>query len=280
MDHVHFCLEPAEKRSLEHAVTVLRPDVPLPVVVVSHPYGLLLDNWIAHVHRLGITRFLVVAMDDAMDARLRGQGMVVARANFDGSAADFWLRRMLVWRHLIKMGVDVIQSDIDALWFRDPMKTLPVDQPFDLLCTQGTLHPMAAVQRWGFVLCTGLMWIRSCPPSVKFFDTFADHGQQVLQSDDQAVLNNLLADSGLLWEKTGTKASPIEFDGVSFDTYPRTLWGLIPDIGLRVGMLPHDFFPRLPVSGADVIVRHLLRPEDDGNRIDELKTAGCWLLDQ
>ncbi len=279
MESVSYGLEPSAKRSLEHAVNALGRDAPLPVVVVSDPYASLLRNWIAHMHRLGITRFLVVAMDDAIETRLEGQGMVIARASFDGSAPDFWLRRMLVWRHLIEIGVDIIQSDIDALWFRDLVKDFRVDQPFDLLCSQGTLHPMEAVERWGFVLCTGLMWVRACPPSVKFFDAFASRGQQVLQSDDQVVMNNLLADLRMAWEKAGVQPHAIHFDGESFLTFPHTLWGTALELGLRVGLLPHNLFPRLPVPGTNAIVMHLLRPEDDTDRIEELKTANCWLLD-
>jgi hypothetical protein len=158
-----FGLASFAKQTLEQAVAALGREGPLPVVVVSDDYALLLDNWIAHMHALGISRFLVVAMDDALAHRLSARGIVVARSDFDGSTSDFWLRRMLVWQYLVEIGVDIVQSDIDALWFKNPIPELFTDQPYDVLCSQGTLHPFDIASSWGFILCTGLMSIKSAP---------------------------------------------------------------------------------------------------------------------
>ena len=130
-----FCLDVSARHTLVQAVAALGGGGPLPVVVVSDDYALLLDNWIAHIRALGISRFLVVAMDDALADRLSGRGIVVARGHFDGSPSDFWLRRMLVWQYLTEIGVDIIQSDIDAIWLKDPTSAFFSDQPYDLLCS-------------------------------------------------------------------------------------------------------------------------------------------------
>ena len=111
-------LDAATRQSLRHAVAVLGVDTPLPVVVVSDAYALLLDNWLAHFHQLGLSRVLIVAMDAALEVRLAGRGLLVARGAFDRSAADFWLRRMLIWRELVAMGIDIacwlVEDDADC----------------------------------------------------------------------------------------------------------------------------------------------------------------------
>jgi hypothetical protein len=59
------------------------------VVVASDAHAVLLYNWLAHFHRLGMSRLLVVAMDPALERRLLGRGLVVARGVYDGSIANF-----------------------------------------------------------------------------------------------------------------------------------------------------------------------------------------------
>jgi hypothetical protein len=268
----------AVRQSLERAVAALGPGGPLPVVVVSDAYATLLDNWIAHVHALGITRFLVVAMDEALANRLSGRSIVVATAHFDGSETDFWLRRMLIWRCLSEMGVDIVQSDIDAIWLRDPVPEFFADQPFDLLCTQGTFHPFDTASAWGFVLCTGLMGIRAGAASVRFFGAFAQRHRQILETDDQVVMNHVLDETGLRWETAGMQREMVDFDGSQFATYASMLTGFSIPLGMRVGLLPYKLFPRLPMATGAPFVKHLLRPEDDAYRIAELRAEGCWLL--
>lgn len=264
---------------LEQAVAALGGGAPLPVVVVSDDYALLLDNWIAHIRALGISRFLVVAMDDALANRLSGRGIVVARGHFDGSPPDFWLRRMLVWQYLAEIGVDIIQSDIDAIWLKDPIPAFFTDQPYDLLCSQGTLHPFDTALSWGFVLCTGLMGIRSGAPAIRFFNAFQDRASQILATDDQEVMNHLLAETGIIWDKAGMEPEINHLDGEAFHSYRSIITGTVETLGMSVGLLPHALFPRLPTAASGPYVKHLLRPEDDALRIPELKAVGCWLVD-
>jgi hypothetical protein len=264
--------------SLSTASDILRGDRPLPVVVASDPYAELLDNWISHIRRLGITRFLIVAMDDALEERLSGRGLVVARSSFDGSAEDFWLRRLLVWQHLVHIGVHVVQSDVDAIWLRDPTEPFFRRQRPDLLCTQGTFHPGDIAALWGFVLCTGLMSIRPTHPARRFLDRFVARAEDVLRTDDQAVMNRMLAESGLVWDRHGLQPEINELEGDPFTSYPGIIDATDLATGSSIGLLPHHLFPRVPTASTVAYVKHPLRPVDDANRIDELRTIGCWLI--
>lgn len=229
---------------------------------------------------LGIVRFLVVAMDAAIAHRLSGKGLVLARGHFDGSATDFWLRRMLIWQYLVEIGVDIVQSDIDAIWLKNPIPEFLANQSHDLICSQGTLHPFDTAQSWGFVICTGFMAIRSTPPAIRFLSEFQDRAAQVLETDDQDVMNHILFDAGLIWDAAGAEPEVNYIDGLKFHSFPTPIAGFSASLGLTVSLLPHSLFPRLPASGPEAYVKHTLRPVDDSLRITELKSVGCWMLDE
>ena len=273
-----LCLDPSAKDSIARAVLSLRPCGPLPVVVASDAYAHLLENWVAHAHELGITDFLIVAMDDKLQARLSDRGLVVARGHFDGSAADFWLRRLLIWQYLLQLGVHIVQSDVDALWIRNPIPTLFADQQFDILCSQGTLHPSDTAALWGFVLCTGLMSMRPSASTVRFIDAFARKADLVLQTDDQEVMNHMLVEGGAAWNRHGLASCVSEVRGNTFETFDGIIDCRDAVSGATIGLLPHALFPRLPTAAPGAYVKHVLRPEDDSLRIEELRAVGCWKL--
>ena len=56
----------------------------------------------------------------ALMDRLTKAGMLPC-CEFDGSVKDLGLQRTLVWDLLVQHDVDLIQSDIDAVWLRDPI---------------------------------------------------------------------------------------------------------------------------------------------------------------
>jgi hypothetical protein len=271
-------LQRSTTESLVQALGILGDALPLPVVVASCDYAILLENWIAQVQALGIDRFLIVAMDDALSVRLQGRGFAVARSNFDGSAADFWLKRVFIWRHLLHLGVHIVQCDVDAIWLRDPTFEFFVPQEIDILCSQGTLHPGDIAAMWRFVLCTGLMSVRPTTAAIQFFDAFSARAEQILRTDDQAVMNRMLAERGLAWNRRGLSPIVAALEGHPFDTFGAIIDAEDRPTGCRIGLLPHSLFPRLPTAAPGAFVKHVLRPEEEGKRIAELQAVGCWLL--
>jgi hypothetical protein len=55
--------------------------------------------------------------------------------------------------------------------------------------------------------------------------------------------------------------------------------GECEELALRIGLLPHHEFPRLPGGNPGAYVKHVLRSGDSETRIDELRACGCWMLD-
>jgi hypothetical protein len=250
---------------------------PLPVVVASDAYADLLDNWLRHINLLAPDRFLIVAMDGVLEAKLLARGLPVGRADFDGTPTDFWLQRILVWESLVRSGLDIIQSDVDAIWMRDPRDMLSTVCSADLLFSQGTLHPWDGYSLWSFVLCTGFFLIRAGEAANRLFDAWLANPVRLRETDDQAELNTFLVDAGIRWNLAGLESYQEQLQDLPFKCFRDTLVGDCPSLGFRVAMLPHHLFPRLANPGSDAYVRHVLRPADDALRILQLKAAGCWI---
>jgi hypothetical protein len=274
-----YGLPDAAKLSLRQALAAFDRSAPLIVVMVSDAYTTLLDNWLCHIQALGLTRFLVVAADEALHGKLLRAGVAAARCDFDGSEGDFWLRRMQVWELVVRQGYDVIQADVDAVWLRDPLPFFASLDRLDFLCSQGTFHPKDVLQRWGFVLCTGLFRMKAGRPAEIFFGALLADPVLIRETDDQAVMNQVLARHGVAWEEAGVEYHLEDARNGQLRSYHGILTGTCHALGLRIGMLPHREFPRTEAAAPEAYVRHLLRPADDRDRIEALRAAGCWMLD-
>jgi hypothetical protein len=246
-----FSLSQASRASLTRSLSALGGSGPLPVVIVTNKDAMLLGNWIRHIKALGITRFLIVAMDLALSECLSKAGIVAARCEFDGSINDFWLQRLLIWDFLVQHEIHLIQSDSDAVWLRNPIPEHFSQSDFDVLISQGTFHPTGIHARWHFVLCMGLFYARPGPGTKAFFSAWRSRGSAILALDDQIVMNNLL--------------------------YGNILPGVCDPLQFRIGLLPHSLFQRITDPKRDPFVKHVRRPKDPSKRVSALHETGCWL---
>ncbi len=274
-----YALSDATKASLRHALASFDRSDSLIVVAATDRHSLLLDNWLCHMDALGLLRFLVVAMDDGLYNKLQKAGVAAVRCDFNGTLGDFWLRRMQVCEVLVRQGHDLIHSDTDAIWLRDPMPFFQANDGFDFLCSQGTLHPVEILDKWGFVLCAGLFRMKARKPAKRLLAAILTDPGQVRDIDDQAMINTVLADLGTVWARDTTESYAHSLHDITFSCYRTVLAGECPALGLRAGLLPHHLFPRLPTAADGPYIKHVLRPGDDIGRIEGLRAAGCWLMD-
>jgi hypothetical protein len=261
------------------AVASLGKGTPICLVVASNAYAELLDNWLLHMDALDICRIVVVTMDEALSQRLQGTELTVVQATFDGSEGDFWLQRAKIWLLLADAGVEFIHSDIDAVWLRDPIPDYTGDD-FDILVSQGTLHPEDILAVWGFVVCTGFFWARPTPQMRILLRALVTPSNNILNSDDQAYLNRWLAEIGIEWQTDAKDSYNLICGDKIFRAYRDPIAGVCKSIDLKITLLPHHLFPRLQPGAADAIVRHVLRTGDPSQRLERMREAGCWQLDK
>ena len=273
-------LSNASQADLERALSELGGSDPLPIVVATDAYARLLDNWICHVEALGIERYLIVALDQRLKDRLSAAGIGAARCDWDGTFPDFMLQRVLVWEFLARYGVDFIQTDMDAIWLRNPIPEFFAHSKFDVLGSEGTFHPVGMLARWGFVLCTGFFHTRPTTGTKKLLSAMRSRGDRVLATDCQYALNFMLDELGTTWDGAGLQSSRLTFRGYDFTCYDGTLPGTCDALGLSIGMLPHQLFQRATNLDLVSFVKHVQRTKDPAQRIAAMRAAGCWILDR
>jgi len=234
----------------------------LPVVFADAAFTEIVRNWLAHLDALGIVRRLVLALDDAAEAAFSGE--TVVRLRVTGG----WRARLLALEWLARAGIDIICSDADAVWLRDPMPWL-ADARFDLVFAPATNRPEPAWRRWGFTVSSGLFAARAGSVAADFLAAVRATGAV---GDD--AFNAALLSRGVTWEDR----EPAYQLGRSNPMlcFRDTLTGT--GEGLRFALLPHHLFPRLPIAAPTARIRHPLGPDAPAGRMATLRAFGCWKL--
>jgi hypothetical protein len=261
------------------AATAVAGHGPVPLIFADSAALYLLDNWLWHAAATGMRQALLLALDEATAARTGDPHCRVVQLPFDGTLAELWQVRLLVFEALAAAGIDVVHSDLDAVWLDDPRPHLFDDAAIDAAFSQGTFHPRAAHDAWHFVLCCGLFGLRGRPATARFMA--AVRGQAAHDGDDQAALNHVLLHTGTVWESDDAgETYRIGDEKLSFACRRRMLRGRNARFGLRIGLLPFHRVPRLVLPTAFTAERaivchpHSLRGE--AGRVAALRAAGVW----
>jgi|SRR5579871_710743 len=271
-------LNEATRRNIQSALA--RLDIgsgPIVVTAASHGHIDLLRNWLCHMTAVGLSsRVLVLAMDEEVASGI-GDEAVAARAAFDGSIDDLWRQRALVWRLLSDSRVEFIHSDTDALWLRDPLGFCS-EIDADLVFSQGTDFPLSTLSVWEFVLCCGFFVARSSAATAALFGELARTSDGAF--DDQIALNELLVRAETRWDKGSTSSFYLSYAGSKFRCFAEPILGSCEVMDLKLALLPHQSFVRLPPGGAHPFIKHLLlKYETLDDRCAALRAHGCWKLD-
>lgn len=158
-------------------------------------------NWLAIAASHGLSeRVLVLSLDAETHAGLRAHGGLSVltpesalepstRCSSEGDNAcgpggsgrsirdpvgkrrkrGLWVKRMRLLRCIVGAGIDVLVSDIDAYWLRDPMPPVwraareggGVDVVTSV--TAGGTFLLAVEEQWGFLACMGFIYLRATP---------------------------------------------------------------------------------------------------------------------
>lgn len=241
-------------------------------VFANFDYLPVLQNWIEGMRRLEIDNFLVIAIDRPLFDYLQKENINAIYRPVEPGLGKLWIHRIHVLRELIAQDYDVMHSDADAVWLKDPMETYFEETPYDMLFSQGTYWPPDVHEKWGFVLCCGLFYLRSNPKTKAFLAQMAVSVEQT--QDDQISCNRLLEATGIRWEVP----APYElaFQGRPFTCSDRLITGSID--GLSMAVLPHRKFQRVLQDADDIYVRHIVCDKKADSKINELKQCGCYLL--
>jgi hypothetical protein len=250
---------------------------PVVLVFANAAYADILVNWLSFARRAGAGANVLVAALDAETTRIATTHAVAFfRMPPAASPADMWIARAELFSGLARAGVDFIHSDADAIWLRSPleeMSSLDVDIAF----SSGTVWPRTAVAKWGFVACCGFFAARATTATAAFFAEVAARAR--ICGDDQVAVNEALMAMAARWDDH-VPADRRTYEGVPFRVFAEPVIGRAGD--LRVALLPHRRFPRLPELSRETVVAHPIAPWINGRTEGAerparvLRSLGLW----
>lgn len=256
------------------------PASPLIVTFVTHGYIDVTANWLAFVAKLGLTAHVrIVTLDDA--SRDAFPAALTVHAPLDTTdLGGLWVHRIQVIGRFLAAGYDVVHSDSDAVWLRDPLPFM-ASCSADMVFSQGTVWPPDVHARHGLVLCCGLFRLTACDGVRAFMR--AVEARVAADRDDQVSINRLLDEAGVRWRIDTPYRIP--FRDTAF-TASRSVIRAAAGDGPSVAVLPHHLFPRLVdcvdgtsiVDAADgeVMVAHPLSGKTRAEKQAVLSALGLW----
>jgi hypothetical protein len=257
------------------AARTARQHGPIPLIFASTPALYLLDNWLEHARRAGLSNTILIALDDTVAAHPCGPGCTTIHLPFTGDFNALWLLRLHVFELLANNNIDFIHSDIDAVWLGDIRPECYADPSLDLTFSQGLFFPLQAHAAWNFVLCCGLFSVRAGPASGQFLAAVKQRWET--EKDDQIAVNLVLLDQHIAWQNNPAGSYTITRGDRTMTCYNHILRGVVPAQNLTIGLLPFHRVPRLPGPATNAIIRHPYSTRDPANRILALHQSGAWL---
>lgn len=240
-------------------------------------YTDVLMNWLVALALQQVDNYLVIALDHDLHQLLMAHGIPCVLCKLHGDLGDLWVERIRVFAALCAAGIDFIHSDVDAIWLRDPRQAYFGAGEVDLIASQGTVWPNDVHQRFGFVLCCGLFSLRSSAASRRLLAELVPH--VAMTRDDQISLNRLLAGRQIVWRANPADTYYITAGPMRFLCSKSPICGQGAD-GLRVSVLPHHLFQRLPMQQLSDIpfVSHPLTPKEPKAKLQEFARSGCLFV--
>ena len=231
-------------------------------------------NWAQQAQSVGVTNFVLVAMDrplgDILNRFNKPPGLLLPRVadgtvtihkrNVIGERQRFGLR-------VLESGFNVLFADLDALFLRSPA---PILADGDIIGERIWGRPLSVVKKWGAAICTGFYFVRSNPNTIAIFrETQAKivekrARQPKWQASDQWAINHAVDDAEVVWE-TPSPMKPIsDFHTKFADDAPA--WGFTRRHRTKFVVLPH-----VHVARSCPILKHGTTPPPAEDRVEGKK---------
>jgi len=165
------------------------------LIIVSfcnYKYREITLNWVSYLNKHNIKNYIIIATDQLVHEYLKENSInTILNTTWDGSKKE-WNLRLKVIYEIIFLGFDVLHSDLDAIWVKNPLKF--IDNKYDLIASTGTF-PINISKKLGFSLCMGWMYFRH---TKRILSVLANTLSVDRNFDDQKRFNNVLfGNSGL-----------------------------------------------------------------------------------
>lgn len=259
--------------ALDALLQTVAADGTVIVTFSNAKYLPILENWRLAMGRLGIDNLLVVALDEPTYQHLRGRGVACHLSPCEDDLSALWPRRVALFGHILERGYNLIHSDVDAVWLKDPRAEYFLAGDADIVFSQATQWPTDCYQAWNFTLCCGLFFLRATDAMRGFMAEWIAHVADT--RDDQVSFNQLLLAKSVVWDIAEPYSIPTPF-GIDITCSRQTIHGQAES--LTVDVLPQHLFQRVHFPDEDAYVKHCLSGQTAETTREGLAQTGCWLL--
>ncbi len=238
---------------LQRAAGLVRYDTII-IAFVNDLYIPIFKMWYRLFRRYGLTNYLIFATDQKSYDYLDANNINACYLPFNKTEfkrGELWVMRVEVVHTLIKAGINVIHTDIDAFWLKNAMSVLQ-ESNNDLVISRDNGIPVEAGKAWGFTMCCGFYLMRSNARTCRFVDRYLARTRIVM--DDQRALNYMILEAGDKWRELGNAGASIHVK-----QYDLNVSTLSYDFVARGGVRPdaYVFHPWLAAPG-DIYKKVLL----------------------
>lgn len=159
-------------------------------------------NWLSFYRKICVSDDLLyfICLDIETSAVIQKYNLTCShQLESKGNNHQLWLLRVKLLSELLYAGYDVLMSDADAIWLKNPFLDIEKYNTFDIVSSRGT-HPIDVTKKLGASLCMGFIFIHSTAVTIVFFKDLYVYMLGLKpgrRTDDQRDLNQQLYKSGL-----------------------------------------------------------------------------------
>jgi hypothetical protein len=234
-------------------------------------------NWLVYFHEMcpSVANIYFICLDTVIEKKLSSYGLTCAHVyHFSGAHADIWLVRTRLTHSLLAQGFDVLLTDADALWLRNPFPLIEAHLDADIVSSRG-LFPENVSKVLGAALCMGFIYVKASAHTATLWGEVAAHMARQTTRDDQRDVNVLLLSLGLHYPTKPTYIGSTEYSKGYFQHHNHNY---------RVTLLPHVLFRRVcdqerMTDIHSAVVAHCLSHQKKGaSKMTTAEAVGLWQL--
>lgn len=179
------------------------------VLSVSTPYLPALFNWLTFYRRIfpcqiaDNDNLYFVCLDKSSQQKMAAHGLRCSFAEHSGRNLNkVWLWRVRLTMTLLSQGLDVLISDADAVWLRNPLIYMKAFEFADIITSKGS-YPIEISNKYGTAACMGFIYIKATESAKSFWGLLIAAMSKTIHPNDQRSLNYLFGRRSLTFTNAG-----------------------------------------------------------------------------
>ena len=242
------------------------------IAFANYQYKEVLDNWIFALERIEIYNYLIISLDKELFKYLRQKNIPTFYYKTGANLNELWINRIRILKDIINKDYNVIHSDADAIWLKNPLSEFFYNQSCEVVFSEGTVWPPDIYEKWGFVLCCGFFGIKSNKATKKLINDVYDDVKK--SGDDQVSFNRIIYSHGTKWKIDGHYK--LSFKDKSFLCSKKIIYGT--NQYYKTAVLPHYLFQRINEDNKSAYVKHLISEKNSMSVIELLKKNDLYFI--